>query len=66
MCPSIDNKSGIEAVKNVLNNRESKNPPTECILETLRICLECNNSVFNNKILFKLMVQLKDLACHAI
>ena len=49
MCPSIDNKSGIKAVKKVLNNRESKNPPTECILETLRICLECNNSVFNNK-----------------
>ena len=28
---SIDNKSGIKAVKKVLNNRESKNPPTECI-----------------------------------
>ena len=26
-----------------------KNPPTECILEALRLCLEFNNSVFNDK-----------------
>ena len=49
MFPSIDNESGITAVKKVLNGRESKNPPTECILEALRLCLECNNSVFNDK-----------------
>ena len=49
MFPSIDNESGIKAVKKVLNGRESKNPPTECILEALRLCLECNNSVFNDK-----------------
>ena len=48
MFPSIDNQSGIKAVKEVLNNRESKNP-TECILEALRICLECSISVFNDK-----------------
>ena len=47
--PSIDNESGIKAVKKVLNDRESKNPPTECILEALILCLECNNSVFNDK-----------------
>ena len=49
MVPSIDNESGIKAVKKVLNNRKSKNPSTECILEALRIYLECNNSVFNDK-----------------
>ena len=49
MFPSIDNESGIKAVKKVLNDRESKNPPTECILEALRLCLECNISVFNEK-----------------
>ena len=49
MFPSIDNKSGIKAVKEMLNVRENKNPPTECILEALRLCLECNNSVFNDK-----------------
>ena len=49
MFPSIDNESGIKAVKEMLNVRENKNPPTECILEALRLCLECNNSVFNDK-----------------
>ena len=49
MFPSIDNESGIKAVKEMLNVRENKNPPTECILEALRLCLGCNNSVFNDK-----------------
>ena len=49
MFPSNDNESGIKAAKKVLNDRESKNPPTECILEALRLCLECSNSVFNDK-----------------
>ena len=41
MFPSIDNVLGLEAVSNILNNRESDFPPTECIakckfdLETL-------------------------------
>ena len=26
-----------------------KNSPTKCILEALRLCLECNNYVFNDK-----------------
>ena len=38
MCPSTDNEQGIKAVKKVLNDRESQNPPTEFILEGL----ECN------------------------
>ena len=49
MFPSTDNETGMKAVKKVLHGRESKNPTIEYILEPLRICLECNNSVFNNK-----------------
>ena len=49
MFPSIDNESGIKVVKEILNVRKNKNLPTECILEALRLCLECNNSVFNDK-----------------
>ena len=49
MFPSIDNESGIKAVKKVLDDSESKNSHTECILEALRLCLECDNSVFNDK-----------------
>ena len=64
MFPSIDNESGIKAVKKVLNDRESKNPPTECILETLRLCLECNNSVFNGKNFIQTDGTAKGLTCH--
>ena len=49
MFPSTDNESGIKAVNKLLNNRESKDPPTECTGEALRIYLEYNNSVFNDK-----------------
>ena len=49
MFPSIDNESGIKAVEKVLNDRELNNPPTEYVFEALRLCLECNNSVFNGK-----------------
>ena len=49
MFPFIDNESGMKTVKEILSERQSKNPPTECILEALRLCLECYNSVFNDK-----------------
>ena len=49
MFSTIDNESHIKAVKEMLNVGENKNPPTECILEAFRLCLECNNSVFNDK-----------------
>ena len=49
MFPSIDNVLGLEAVSEILHNRESDFPPTECILDALKLCLECNNSVFNNR-----------------
>ena len=49
MFPGIHNKSGIKSVERLLNTISILNPPTLCILEALRLCLECNNSVFNNK-----------------
>ena len=45
---SIDNDLGLEAVSEILNNRESDFLPAECILDALKLCLECNKSVFNN------------------
>ena len=48
MFPSIDNVLGLEAVSEILQNRETDFPPTEYILDALILCLECNNSVFNN------------------
>ena len=42
MIPSIDNVLGLEAVS------DSDFPIAECILDALKICLECNNSVFNH------------------
>ena len=49
MFPNIDNKSGLDAVKSVLLKRSTDTPPVECILESLELCLTCNNSVFNNR-----------------
>ena len=49
MFPSIHNESGIKSVEHLLNTRSNLIPPTLCILEALRLCLECNNSIFNNK-----------------
>ena len=47
--PSISNIFGLEAVSEILENWEIDFPPAECILETLKLCLECNNSLFNEK-----------------
>ena len=49
MFPRIDNKSGLEAVKNALESRQEQFSPTDCIIEALKLCLEFNGSVFNNK-----------------
>ena len=49
MFPSIHNESGIKSVKCLLNTRSILNPPTLCVFEALHLCLECNNSIFNNK-----------------
>ena len=49
MFPSIDNVSDLEAVSEILENKETDFPPAESILEILELCLECNNTVFNEK-----------------
>ena len=46
--PSIDNISALEAVSEILSNREADFPPVKCISEALTISLECNNSVLDN------------------
>ena len=48
MFPSIDNVLSLEVVSEILHNRESDFSPAACILDALKLCLECNNSVFNN------------------
>ena len=53
MFPSIDYVSGLEAVSEILDNREADFPPAECILEALKLRLECNNSAFNEKFYLK-------------
>ena len=49
MYPSIDNKVGLAACKEALDRREHTSPSTECLLEAIKITLECNNSIFNKK-----------------
>ena len=48
MFSSIDNKSGLKSVHDVLELTDSTFPPTSCVIEALELCLSCNNSVFNN------------------
>ena len=49
MFHSIDDKSGLQAVKNFLEAREEQFSLTLRITEALELCLKCNNSVFNKK-----------------
>ena len=49
MYASIDNKVGLAACKEALDSRDKLSPSTECLLEAIKITLECNNSTFNNK-----------------
>ena len=46
MYPSIDNKRGVEVIRNLLNSRSTLKPSTDCVIEDLEICLTCNNSKF--------------------
>ena len=63
MFPSIDNISGLKAVKNILDARQDQVPPTACIIEALKLCLECNNSIFNNKHFFDGTAQGPHMSC---
>ena len=49
MFPSIDNESGLKALKNALEAREEQFPPTLCIIEARKLCLKCDNSIFNKR-----------------
>ena len=40
---------GLKAVKSSLDARQNQFPPTTCIIEALKLCLECSNSIFNKK-----------------
>ena len=49
MFPNIDNNLGIKAVNDALNSREVQILSTECIVEAVKICLEHNNSHFQEQ-----------------
>ena len=49
MFPNIDNVLGINAINEALNSRATNFPSTECILEAVRICLQHNNSQFQDE-----------------
>ena len=49
MFPSIGNGSGLQAVKYALEARDEQFPPTLCVIDALKLCLKCNNSIFNKK-----------------
>ena len=49
MHPSIDNEVCLAACKEALDHREHISPSIECLLEVIKITLECNNSIFNKK-----------------
>ena len=49
MYPSIDNEVGLAAYREALDHREKLSPSNECLLEAIKITLECNNSTFNKK-----------------
>ena len=46
---SVDNISGLKAVKSILDSRQDQFPPTASIIGAVKLCLECNNSIFNDK-----------------
>ena len=48
MFPNIDNERGLDTLRKVFDSRTTRKPPTDCLVEALRICLYSNNSMFNN------------------
>ena len=49
MFPNIDNNLGLSSVKKYLDLCSKNIPPTNCLLEGVKLCLTCNNSIFNNE-----------------
>ena len=64
MYPSIDNKRGVEVIRNLLNSRTTLKPSTDCVIEALEICLTCNNSKFAKQNLLQSNVQPLELQIH--
>ena len=48
MFPSIDDNMRNASVRKYLDERECKDLPTDCLIEALKLCLSCNNSVVNS------------------
>ena len=63
--PSIDNKSGLKSVHDILELLDSKFALTSCVIEVLELCLSCNILFLTTQIIDRLMVQLRDLICLA-
>ena len=49
MFPNIDNNLEINAITDTLNSRATNFPSTECIVEAVEMCLQHNNSQFNDE-----------------
>ena len=49
MFPNIDNNLGISAISDVLDLRAVKISSTDCIVEAVKICLQYNNSQFEEE-----------------
>ena len=58
--PSIDNQSGLPTVKKVLEVRQEQFPPTDSIIEVLKLCLE-SRALF--LIIYKLFLQTDGTVC---
>lgn len=54
MAPSIDNETGIQAVKNTAETSGEQFSPTISIIEALELCLKCDNSILNKKLFFQI------------
>ena len=63
MFSSIDNESGVQAVKKALEPREGQFLPTLCIIGALELLLKCNNSILIREIFFRMTVLLKIPIC---
>ena len=49
MFANIDNKSGLLSVKEALTDGNFDVDSTQCIVDTLEMCLTCSNSKFNHQ-----------------
>ena len=64
MFPSIDNKSGLKSVHDILELRDSKFPPTSYVIEDLSCVYFVITLFLTTRIIYRQRVQLKDLTCH--